>query len=107
MREIELRSVLPDASDASGAGERGLLDWKGPASIDRGYKHREELSVRVLDTGLLLTRLDRLGYGIPREGFTVDRLSAFILSYEARTRCRAAISDREASGEYRYALDDV
>jgi adenylate cyclase class IV len=45
--------------------------------------------------------------GIPRSHFTPDRLAAFVARYESRTGQRAAVSDREARGEYRYARDDA
>lgn len=41
--------------------------------------------------------------GLPREGFTTDRLTDFIIAYEARTGSRAAISARELVGEYLYS----
>ncbi len=45
--------------------------------------------------------------GIPRSHFTPERLAAFVARYESRTGQRAAISDREARGDYRYAADDA
>lgn len=42
--------------------------------------------------------------GMPREAFTAERLSDFVRSYEARTGTRAAICDRELSGDYRYSV---
>jgi predicted adenylyl cyclase CyaB len=36
--------------------------------------------------------------GMPRQGFTAERLLAFVNRYEARTGTRAAISDRQLSG---------
>lgn len=43
--------------------------------------------------------------GLPREGFTTERLVDFVLRFEARTGARAAICDREVRGDYRYAAD--
>lgn len=40
--------------------------------------------------------------GLPREGFTTDRLPEFVQRYESRTGERAAISDAELSGERSY-----
>ena len=43
--------------------------------------------------------------GLPRAGFTTERLQDFVLRYEARERTRAALSDRELAGDYRYAAN--
>lgn len=43
--------------------------------------------------------------GLPREGFTPERLPDFVRRYEARTGTRAAISDREARGEYLHPIE--
>jgi predicted adenylyl cyclase CyaB len=51
-------------------GERARLDWKGPASFEEGYKHREEIGVGVADAAALVMVLDRLGYVVTRE---IDR----------------------------------
>ncbi|HEX7122648.1 MAG TPA: class IV adenylate cyclase [Gemmatimonadaceae bacterium] len=45
--------------------------------------------------------------GLPRETFTTERLYAFVQRYQARTGTRAAISDREAAGEYVHRLEDA
>jgi predicted adenylyl cyclase CyaB len=45
--------------------------------------------------------------GMPREAFTVERLSDFARRYEARTGTRAALSARELAGDYTYLLDDA
>lgn len=45
--------------------------------------------------------------GLPREGFTSERLPDFIRRFEARTGERAAICLRELSGEYRYSAADA
>lgn len=45
--------------------------------------------------------------GVPREAFTTDRLSAFVARYEARTGTRAAVSDRELRGDYRFDVADA
>lgn len=135
------------------AGTQATLDYKGPASYEGGFKHREETSVGVDDPAAMVTILARLGFhvsreidrevrtfelrgatvrferyprmdtlvevegpptaiehaigvlALPREGFTPDRLVAFVQRFEARTGERAAISEREARGEYRFALD--
>ncbi len=45
--------------------------------------------------------------GISRAKFTSERLPDFVRSYESRTGLRAAISDRELAGEYRYNVRDA
>lgn len=137
----------------SAAGSHATLDYKGPASYEAGYKHREETSAAVGDARAMSAILEHLGYrvsreidrdirtfavdgatvrferfprmdtlvevegepaaieraiavlALPREGFTPDRLFVFVQRFEARTGERAAICDREARGDYRYALD--
>jgi predicted adenylyl cyclase CyaB len=38
--------------------------------------------------------------GLPREGFSTDRLLAFVQRFEARTGQRAAVNDLELAGDY-------
>lgn len=45
--------------------------------------------------------------GIPRAGFTTERLPEFVMRYEARTSVRAAICDCELAGEYPYSATDA
>ncbi len=45
--------------------------------------------------------------GLPRERFTAERLPDFVLKFESRTGERAALCDRELSGEYRYSANDA
>ena len=45
--------------------------------------------------------------GLPRERFTTERLPDFVLKFESRTGERAAICDRELSGEYQYSPNDA
>lgn len=45
--------------------------------------------------------------GLPRERFTTERLPDFVLKFEARTGQRAALCDRELSGDYRYSASDA
>jgi predicted adenylyl cyclase CyaB len=42
--------------------------------------------------------------GIDRDSFTADRLLAFARRFEERTRTRAALCERELSGDYRYEM---
>lgn len=44
---------------------------------------------------------------IPRPHFTTERLPDFVRAYEKRTGLRAAISERELAGEYRYSVRDA
>jgi adenylate cyclase class IV len=45
--------------------------------------------------------------GLPRERFTAERLPDFVLKFESRTGQRAALCDRELTGEYRYSPNDA
>ena len=42
--------------------------------------------------------------GIDRASFTTDRLIDFVRAYESRTGVRAALCNRELSGDYRYSV---
>lgn len=44
---------------------------------------------------------------LPRGSFTSERLPDFVLRYEARTGLRAALCDRELTGDYRYSAIDA
>lgn len=52
------------------AGERAVLDWKGPTRYSKGYKVREELSAPSGDGQSMALMLERLGYVVIRE---IDR----------------------------------
>jgi predicted adenylyl cyclase CyaB len=43
------------------------------------------------------------GTGLPRAGFTPERLQDFVARFELRTGQRAALCARELAGDYRYA----
>lgn len=43
--------------------------------------------------------------GVSRAAFTAERLPDFVRRYELRTGERAAVSDRELAGDYRFAAD--
>jgi len=45
--------------------------------------------------------------GIPRAAFTTDRLADFVRRFEGRTGTRAAVSERELQGDYRYHADEA
>lgn len=52
------------------AGERAVLDWKGPTQYSMGFKVREELSTACDNGGTLALMLGHLGYEVIRE---IDR----------------------------------
>jgi predicted adenylyl cyclase CyaB len=43
-------------------GSRTYIEWKGPTTIDHGYKRRDELGTEVLDGLVLATMIEHLGY---------------------------------------------
>jgi predicted adenylyl cyclase CyaB len=45
--------------------------------------------------------------GLPRDGFSTDRLVDFVRRFEERTGERAAVSDRELDGKYEHSIEDV
>lgn len=45
--------------------------------------------------------------GLPRAGFTTDRLPDFVARYQLRTGARAALCDRELRGDYRFSEADA
>lgn len=45
--------------------------------------------------------------GLPRDGFSTERLPDFVRKFEARTGERAAICARELGGDYRYSSTDA
>jgi adenylate cyclase class IV len=45
--------------------------------------------------------------GLPRQGFTAERLPDFVRRFESRTGARAAICERELRGDYRYGPPDA
>jgi predicted adenylyl cyclase CyaB len=59
------------------SGTRASLDWKGPSSVEAGFKVREEISTGVSDERGLVAILEKLGYSVVRE---IDRK---IVQYEA------------------------
>jgi len=151
LRDIVLRlRVRRDAT-----GTEASIDWKGAASFEGGFKHREETSLTIGDPGQMAAILEALGFvvtraidrhiriftlgdallrveryprmdtllevegpepaietairasGLPRDSFVTDRLFQFVQRFEARTGQRAAISDEELAGNYRYPLEDA
>ncbi|MDQ2666410.1 MAG: class IV adenylate cyclase [Gemmatimonadota bacterium] len=49
---------------------RAELDFKGPTSLEGGYKVREELGTQLTDADAIVAMLDRLGYEVT---VTIDR----------------------------------
>lgn len=47
-----------------GSEDHAVLAWKGPVSVQGGYKHREELEARITDGAAALVILERLGYEV-------------------------------------------
>jgi predicted adenylyl cyclase CyaB len=45
--------------------------------------------------------------GLPRDGFTAERLPDFVRRFELRTGQRAALCERELTGDYRFSIDDA
>jgi adenylate cyclase class IV len=45
--------------------------------------------------------------GLPRDGFTAERLPDFARRFELRTGDRAALCDRELAGDYRFSVADA
>lgn len=56
---LRLRVYKPD-----GGPEYGMLGWKGPASVRKGYKHREEHEAQVVQPKAARQILERLGYEV-------------------------------------------
>lgn len=78
-RDIVLRlRVYRDAE-----GSRATLDWKGAASFEAGYKHREELSVAITDAGQMSGILGALGFVVTR---AIDRTVQLLRLGEAVLR---------------------
>jgi predicted adenylyl cyclase CyaB len=56
---LRLRVYKPDSGP-----HFGVLGWKGPASVRKGYKHREEHEAQVAQPKAARTILERLGYEV-------------------------------------------
>ncbi len=68
-RDDVLRLRVYRPADACGT-VRAEIAWKGPATSERGYKLRDELSARVTDPEAMHGILARLGYVVTR---AIDR----------------------------------
>jgi predicted adenylyl cyclase CyaB len=82
-RMIDLRYDFPDGSltmkdevvrlrilEQRAGGVKATLDWKGPASVDAGYKRREELITAVDAPDVMREVLRRVGLRVTR---TIER----------------------------------
>ena len=54
----------------SGAQARAEVDFKGPTTLEDGYKVREEIGTGLSDAATFVTILERLGYAVT---ITIDR----------------------------------
>lgn len=66
MRDVVLRLRV----NRNAEGVKATLDWKGAASFEAGYKHREELSVAIADAVQMSGILSALGFVVTR---AIDR----------------------------------
>jgi predicted adenylyl cyclase CyaB len=66
MRDVVIRLRVRRNGTATSA----TLDWKGPASFEAGYKHRDETSVAIGDAEQMESILGALGYVVTR---AIDR----------------------------------
>lgn len=81
MRDVVLRL----RTHRTAQGDSASLDWKGPATFEAGYKHREELNVAVADAAQMAAILEALGYVVTRavdREITILRLGDAILRFE-------------------------
>lgn len=72
------------------------------------FEHYPRLDVLVEVEGSpeAIERAIRL-LGVPRAGFTSERLADFVRRFEQRTGERAALSARELDGDFSFRLDDA
>ena len=54
----------------NGTASNATLDWKGAATFEGGYKHRDETSLRIGDPAQMASILEALGFEVTR---AVDR----------------------------------
>lgn len=85
MRDLVLRLRV----HRTGAALSASLDWKGAASFEGGYKHRDETSVPIGDPSQMAHILDALGYVVTRavdRDIRVLRMGAATLRFERFAR---------------------
>lgn len=69
-RTLRARDVVLRVREFAGTQSHASVDWKGAASITRGYKEREEISLGVADCNTAAVILTRLGYVV---SFEIER----------------------------------
>jgi predicted adenylyl cyclase CyaB len=80
-------------------------DLEGTMIRFERYPRMDDL-VEVEGTPDLIERAIEV-LGLPRDGFTTDRLPDFVKRYEARTGNRAAISDAELAGDSSFDVSNA
>jgi hypothetical protein len=126
MREVELKCVAPepDAVGAALLAAGAELTFSGHLA-DRRYDTSPR-SLLARDFVLRLRLYTGAGgsracldgtpatieaaiaaTGLPRDGFTAERLPDFVRRFELRTGQRAALCERELTGDYRFSADDA
>ena len=61
---LERRDEVLRLRTYRGTTSYGVLAWKGPVSVKRGYKRREERETRLEDPDAALAILEQLGYEV-------------------------------------------
>jgi adenylate cyclase class IV len=80
--EADLARASPRAADEGRDGDRVEVSWKGPVSVDRGYKRRAELGYQVVG-GPVEAVLHALGYRVVE---AVDRYVEYYRLGDASVR---------------------
>jgi adenylate cyclase class 2 len=62
--KLEARDEVLRLRVYRGTASYGVLGWKGPVSVQKGYKHRVEHESRVEDSDAVHAVLERLGYEV-------------------------------------------
>jgi adenylate cyclase class IV len=69
----------------NGRDVRASLDWKGAATFEKGYKHRNETSLAIDDPAAMASILEALGMQVTRaidRDISVLRLEGVLLRFE-------------------------
>lgn len=118
MRDIVLRLRVRRRTDAvashgtdvapyHGSAVVASIDWKGAASFEAGYKHREEISTPVGDPGQMAGILNALGFVVTREidrDIRVLRLGAATVRFERFPRMDTLIEIEGAEDSIEAAI---
>lgn len=62
--KLEERDEVLRLRTYRGTTSYGVLAWKGPASVSKGYKRREEYETRLEDAAAAVAIVERLGYEV-------------------------------------------